>query len=138
MKKPQALDYNSVWNFMSRSSVWNFNRIDKDVYQKEGRKSIICGCFYGSQMHIKSLGKKNLQPKLVNGVLNRINLLKVHKNYKWISCKRNVFPKLIKLIKILSISLKNILVSWSRVVSSKKLARVSVSWNRGWRENCSH
>ena len=34
--------------------------------------------------------------------------------------------------------LKKVLVSWSREVSSKKLARVSISWNWGWRENCSH
>ena len=35
-----------------------------------------------------------------------------------------------------SISTKKILVSWSREVSSKKLAKVSVSWNWGWQENC--
>ena len=53
---------------------------------------------------------KNLQPKLVYGVLNQINLLKVQKNDKWIRYKRIGFPN--------SLSSKKdsgLVVSWSLV-----------------------
>ena len=71
------------------------------------------GCSLGHLVFLKHIFQKEEQEE----ILERIELL--HRQA----------TKLIKLIRILSVSTKKyiVLVSWSREVSSKKLARVSVS-----------